>query len=279
MSEAVAAQTKQTSPGIQPDRVWVRYTPGQKVLRFAIYLAVVIAIVQSIRNINIIPEFLYDAPEQMVDLFNRMWPVDWAHYPDSVHTALIETIHIATLGTILSVLLAIPVGLLAASNFTPSKSLNFLAKLILVSSRSVNSLVWALLFIAIFGPGPLAGTMAIAFRSIGFVGKLVGEAIEQAHAGSIEALKAAGATKSSQLNYGYWPQIKPAFWSIVLLRWDINVRESAVLGLVGAGGIGMTLDTAMNLFQWERVAVILIAIFVIVILAEVLITQVRKRIL
>lgn len=276
MTEAVAANTNRTD---QSDRIWVRYTLGQRVLRFAVYLAVVVAIVQSVRNINIIPEFLYDAPEQMADLFNRMWPVDWAHYPDSVHAALIETIHIATLGTILSVLLAIPVGLLAANNFTPSKTLNFLAKLILVSSRSVNSLVWALLFIAIFGPGPLAGTMAIAFRSIGFVGKLVGEAIEQAHAGSIEALKAAGATKSSQLNYGYWPQIKPAFWSIVLLRWDINVRESAVLGLVGAGGIGMTLDTAMNLFQWERVAVILIAIFVIVILAEIIITQVRKRIL
>lgn len=276
MTEAVAANTNRTD---QSDRIWVRYTLSQRVLRFAVYLAVVVAIVQSVRNINIIPEFLYDAPEQMADLFNRMWPVDWAHYPDSVHAALIETIHIATLGTILSVLLAIPVGLLAANNFTPSKTLNFLAKLILVSSRSVNSLVWALLFIAIFGPGPLAGTMAIAFRSIGFVGKLVGEAIEQAHAGSIEALKAAGATKSSQLNYGYWPQIKPAFWSIVLLRWDINVRESAVLGLVGAGGIGMTLDTAMNLFQWERVAVILIAIFVIVILAEIIITQVRKRIL
>jgi len=261
------------------DRVWIRYSAGQRVLRFAVYLAIVIAIVQAVRSINIIPEFLYDAPEQMADLIGRMWPVDWAHYPESVHSALIETIHIATLGTILSVILAIPVGLLAANNFTPNKILNFVAKLILVSSRSVNSLVWALLFIAIFGPGPLAGTMAIAFRSIGFVGKLVGEALEQAHAGSIEALKAAGATKTSQLNYGYWPQIKPAFWSIVLLRWDINVRESAVLGLVGAGGIGMTLDTAMNLFQWERVAVILVAIFAIVILAEILITQVRKRIL
>lgn len=264
---------------VQQDRIWTRYSTGQRVLRFAVYLALVIAIVQAVRSIDIIPEFLYDAPQQMADLLGRMWPVDWAHYPESVHGALIETIHIATLGTILSVLLAIPVGLLAASNFTPSKILNFVAKLILVSSRSVNSLVWALLFIAIFGPGPLAGTMAIAFRSIGFVGKLVGEAVEQAHAGSIEALKAAGATKASQLNYGYWPQIKPAFWSIVLLRWDINVRESAVLGLVGAGGIGMTLDTAMNLFQWERVSVILVAIFAIVILAEILITQVRKKIL
>jgi phosphonate transport system permease protein len=79
--------------------------------------------------------------------------------------------------------------------------------------------------------------------------------------------------------YAYWPQIRPAFWSIVLLRWDINVRESAVLGLVGAGGIGMALDTALNLFQWDRVALVLAAIFVVVVLAEILITQARKRIL
>lgn len=262
----------------QPKR-WRRYTIDQRLMRFAIYLFLVAAIVQSLRNINIIPEFLIDAPEQMLDLFNRMWPVDWAYYPQSVNSALVETIHIATLGTIIAVLLAVPIGLMAASNFTPNRGLNFVARLILVSSRSVNSLVWALLFIAIFGPGALAGTLAIAFRSIGFIGKLTGEAIEEANLGSIEALKATGASRGALLNYGYWPQIKPAFWSLVLLRWDINIRESAVLGLVGAGGIGMTLDTAMNLFQWDRVAVILIAIFAIVIVTEIIITQVRKRLL
>ena len=83
----------------------------------------------------------------------------------------------------------------------------------------------------------------------------------------------------SRMMFGYWPQVKPAFWSIVLFRWDINVRESAVLGLVGGGGIGMALDSALNLFQWNRVAVILIAILVVVILAEIAVTQVRRKIL
>ncbi|KAG1252029.1 hypothetical protein G6F68_011983 [Rhizopus microsporus] len=135
---------------------------GQRLLRFALYLLVVAAIVQAIRGVEVIPEFLYDAPEQMADLFRRMWPIDWAYYPDGVHNALIETLHIATLGTILSVFMAVPVGLLAANNLTPSKTINMLARLILVSSRSVNTLVWALLFIAIFGPGALDGTLAIA---------------------------------------------------------------------------------------------------------------------
>ena len=258
---------------------WRRFTPAQRIARFAVYLAIVAGIVVSIQSVEVIPEFLADAPEQVADLFARMWPIDLAYYPLGVHAALMETIHIASLGTLLSLLLALPIGLLAAHNICPSTPVNLFAKLILVSSRSVNSLVWALLFVGIFGPGALAGTLAIAFRSIGFVGKLFGEALEETSRGPIEALDAAGAPALSRLTFGYWPQVEPAFWSIALFRWDINVRESAVLGLVGAGGIGMTLDAALNLFQWDRVALILLAIFAIVILAEIVVTVVRKRVL
>jgi phosphonate transport system permease protein len=258
---------------------WQRFTFGERLARFAIYLTIVMAIVASARTIEIIPEFLYDAPAQMKDLLVRMWPIAWSHYPKGVHAALMETIHIATLGTILAVAMALPVGVLAAGNVVRWRGANYVAKLILVTSRSVNSLVWALLFVAVFGPGALAGTLAIAFRSIGFVGKLFGEALEEANRGPIEALEAAGAPWRSRFTWGYWPQVEPAFWSIVLFRWDINVRESAVLGLVGAGGIGMALDTAMNLFQWDRVAMVLFSIFAVVVIAEVAVTQIRKRIL
>jgi phosphonate transport system permease protein len=261
------------------EQVWRRFSGAQRLARFVVHLAIVAAIVMSIRTIEVIPEFLNDAPEQMVDLFARMWPIDWSHYPSTVHTALMETIHIASLGTLLALVLALPVGVLAAHNLVPFAPLNLFAKLILVSSRSVNSLVWALLFVGVFGPGALAGTLAIAFRSIGFVGKLFGEALEEAQPGPIEALTASGAPWMSRMMFGYWPQVKPAFWSIALFRWDINVRESAVLGLVGAGGIGMALDSALNLFQWDRVAVILVAILAVVIVAEIVVTQVRRRVL
>jgi phosphonate transport system permease protein len=260
-------------------RTWRRFTPRQRLTRFAIYLAIAAAIVVSLRTVEVIPEFLHDAPEQIQDLLQRMWPIAWNHYPGGVHDALMETIHIATLGTILSIAMALPIGLAAAHNVVPSHAVNYVAKLLLVSSRSVNSLVWALLFVAVFGPGALAGTLAIAFRSIGFVGKLFGEALEESDRGTIEALDATGAPWSSRLAWGYWPQVKPAFWSIALFRWDINVRESAVLGLVGAGGIGMALDTALNLFQWGRVAMVLFAIFAVVVIAEIAVTQIRKRIL
>lgn len=260
-------------------KTWQRFTPAQRLARYAVYFVIVVAIVLSLRTVEIIPEFLYDAPAQVKDLFVRMWPVDFAHYRQGVHGALVDTLHIASLGTLFGVVMAIPIGILAAHNVAPNTPLNLLAKLLLVSSRSVNSLVWALLFVAVFGPGALAGVFAIAFRSIGFVGKLLGEALEETAPGPVEALQASGAPATSVFLKGYWPQVAPAFWSIVLFRWDINVRESAVLGLVGAGGIGMALDTAMNLFQWDRVAMILLAIFAVVVAAEVAITAIRKRLI
>lgn len=258
---------------------WQRHSPGQRLLRYALWLFTVAAIVQAARTVEVIPEFLADAPEQMADMLQRMWPVDWGYYAGGVHAALMETLHMATLGTLLSLALALPLGVMVAPNVTRSRALNFIARVLLVASRSVNSLVWALLFVAIFGPGPLAGMLAIALRSVGFVGKLVGEALEQAPRGPIEALQAAGASRFAQLWYGHWPHIKPAFWSVALLRWDINVRESGVLGLVGAGGIGVVLNTAIDLFHWNRVALVLAAIFAVVVVAEVVVLQIRKRVL
>ena len=264
---------------IADQRRWERFTPRERLLRFTFYLITVAAFVVSVQTVDVIPEFLYDAHLQIADLFGRMWPMDFAYYPKSVHSALIETLHIATLGTILSLGLALPVGILAARNVVPIAIVNQFAKLILVSSRSVNSLVWALLFVAIFGPGALAGTLAIAFRSIGFVGKLFGEALEEANRGPVEALTAAGAPWPSVFLKAYWPQVQPAFWSIALFRWDINIRESAVLGLVGAGGIGVALDTALTLLYWDQVAVVLLTIFTVVILAEIIVTTIRSRII
>lgn len=260
------------------DANWVRFTPMKRLSRFAFYLFAVVALVISLQTIDVIPEFLYDAPTQMADLLTRMWPPD-PKYITATLTGLVETLHIATLGTIIAIFLAVPVGLLAARNVTPNLALNLVAKFIFVTSRSINSLVWALLFVAIFGPGPLAGTLAIAFRSIGFTGKLFAEAVEEANAGSIEALTAAGSSKLSTLLLGYWPQIRPAFWSIALFRWDINIRESAVLGIVGAGGVGMALNTALDLLYWDQVSVVLIAIFIVVILAEVIVTMLRAKVL
>jgi phosphonate transport system permease protein len=259
-------------------REWARFTLAEKLARYAVYLACALAIIWSLRTIEVIPEFLLDAPAQTGDLFGRMWPFDFTFWP-TVLAGLIETLHTATLGTLMALVLAAPVALLAARNITSSVALNQLAHLILVSSRSVNSLIWALLFVAVFGPGALAGTLAIAFRSIGFVGKLLAEAIEEAQPGPIEALTAAGATRPAILLKGYWPQVEPSFWSVALFRWDINVRESAVLGLVGAGGIGVALDTATSNLYWDQAGLVLATIFVVVVLTEIVTSRIRSRII
>lgn len=258
---------------------WDRFTFAERLARFAVFLGFAIALSVSLRTVEVIPEFLFDAPTQVADLLTRMWPMDFGYYWKGIHDSMMETLHIATLGTLLAIVMAIPVGIMGANNIVRMPLLNWFSKLILVSSRSVNSLVWALLFVAIFGPGALAGTVCIGFRSVGFVGKLFAEALEEADPGPIEALTASGAPWPSIFLKGYWPQVSPAFWGIFLFRWDINVRESAVIGLVGAGGIGMVLDTALNLFFWDRVSVILLSIFVVVILAELLVTNIRKRII
>jgi phosphonate transport system permease protein len=260
-------------------RRWQRFTTAERVLRSGFYLATLIALVWSLQTIEIIPEFLYDAPQQTLDLFVRMWPIDWAWYPKVVHEALIETLHTATLGTILAVAMAGPVALSAARNLTRSAILNLAARFILVATRSVHTMVWALFFVAVFGPGALAGTLAIAVHSIGFTGKFLAEAIEEVRPGPIEALTAAGAPPLAILLKGYWPQVKPAFLAISVFRWDINVRESAVLGLVGGGGLGMALDTALSNLYWDQAGLVLIVIFAVVIVTEIVTTWIRGKII
>ena len=260
-------------------RRWQRFTFAQRAMRSVFYVGALVALVWSLRSIEIIPEFLYDAPQQTVDLFVRMWPIDWAWYPKVVHAALIETLHTATLGTILAVAMASLVALMVARNVTRSVVLNSIGRFILVATRSVHAMIWALFFVAVFGPGALAGTMAIAMHSIGFTGKFLSEAIEEAKPGPIEALVAAGASPLAVLLKGYWPQVKPAFLSISMFRWDINVRESAVLGLVGGGGLGMALDTALSNLYWDQVGLVLFVIFVVVMVAEIVTALIRSRII
>ena len=147
-----------------------------------------------------------------------------------------------------------------------------------MTSRSVNSLVWALLFVAVFGPGRWpARSRSPSARSASPAS--FSPRRWRRRTRPIEALTAAARRSCPTIVLGYWPQVRPAFWSIALFRWDINIRESAVLGLVGAGGIGMALDTALNLLYWDQVAVVLATIFAIVILTEMAVTLIRARVI
>jgi phosphonate transport system permease protein len=233
----------------------------------------------QVMTANTIWMFIWDAPRQAADIGDRMFPPRLSYLPELM-IPLWDTLNMATLGTVLGVILAVPVAFLAARNTSPSVLfLRPLALFIIVASRSINSLIWALLLVAILGPGLLAGIIAIGLRSIGFIGKLLYEAIEETDIRQIEAITATGASPAQVLNYGIVPQILPAFWGITVFRWDINIRESAILGLVGAGGLGLKLQSSLNVLAWPQVTMILIVILATVVLSEWVSAKVRSAII
>ena len=223
--------------------------------------------------------FVFDAPRIAADIGGRAWPPRWS-YLSELWKPMWDTINIATLGTLLAIIMGVPTAFLAANNTTPSKKfLRPLALLVIVSTRSINSLVWALLLVSIIGPGIFAGTLAIAIRSIGFVAKLLYEAIEEIDVNQVEAIQATGASKLQVIAYGIVPQVMPAFAGLSVFRWDINIRESTILGLVGAGGIGLYLQSSLNTLAWPQVTVILIMILIAVLISEWVSSKVRLAII
>ena len=223
--------------------------------------------------------FVWDAPRIAGDILDRATPPAWG-YINELWVPLWDTLNIATLGTILALVIAVPVAFLAARNTTPSAAfVRPIALLIIVSSRSINSLIWALLLIAIIGPGIFAGLIAIALRSVGFCAKLLYEAIEEIDQTQVEAITATGASRWQVMAYGIVPQIMPAFAGIAVFRWDINIRESTVLGLVGAGGIGLQLQASLNVLKWPQVSLILLVIFAAVLVSEWVSAKVRGAII
>lgn len=261
--------------------VWQHRTPKTRLLMWAGWLMLLALFIYcwQVMTQNTIWAFVYDAPRQAADIGARMFPPRWS-YMERLWWPLWDTINIATLGTLLGIFIAVPIAFLAARNTTPSGAfIRPVALFIIVASRSINSLIWALLLVAIIGPGILAGIIAIALRSIGFIGKLLYEAIEEIDETQVEAIKATGASGAQVMDYGIVPQILPAFFGISVFRWDINIRESAVLGLVGAGGIGLQLQSSLNTLAWPQVLLIFIVILCTVVVSEWVSAKVRKAVI
>ena len=258
-------------------RTWQRRSRGAALRAWLAFAAAAFVTAWSVSTLDIEWAFFADAHAQAADLLGRMWPPRWAYLPQIVKP-LVETIHIATLGTAIAVVFSLPVAFLAARNTTANRTTWLVGRGILVVSRSVNTVIWGLVFVAVFGPGPVAGICAVAARSVGFLAKLVAEAIEEVQVGQVEAIAATGARTSQVWTMAILPQVLPVLVGTAVYRWDINVRESSVLGFVGAGGIGLYLYASINQFAWQQVTVILIATSVIVLASEALSAFVRSRI-
>lgn len=188
---------------------------------------------------------------------------------------LLESLSMTLVASVLGIALSIPVGLGAARNLSPLPIYLFCRWLIMVS-RTFQEVVIAILFVVMFGFGPLAGVATLTFATIGFIAKLLAEAIEDIDVRPLEAIRATGGSWLQVLNHAVQPQILPRLIGLSLYRLDINFRESAIIGIVGAGGIGATLGTAMDRYEYNTAAAVLLIIIAIVLAAEYLSGYVRR---
>ncbi|GAA5234111.1 phosphonate ABC transporter, permease protein PhnE [Verticiella sediminum] len=266
---------------VEPAPIWQRRTAAAQRWSWLCWAgaALIFAASWKLVSDNTIWAFAADAPAAGWDMVSRMWPPRWS-YLGQLLRPLWDTLNIATLGTALGTLIAVPLAFLAARNTTPSRWLmRPLALTIIVASRSINSLIWALLLVTVVGPGVLAGIIAIALRSIGFIGKLLYESIEEIDVGQVQAISATGASRCQVLSYAVMPQIMPTLVGTTVYRWDINIRESTVLGIVGAGGIGLPLAASVDTLAWPQVTVIFAAILLTVFAAEWVSLRVRQALI
>nr|WP_241430597.1 phosphonate ABC transporter, permease protein PhnE [Natronorubrum sulfidifaciens] len=259
-------------------RTWNRFTRGQQLLRYGSVALVAGVIVISWRHLEMGIGVVRTAPAELYDLWTRMWPPSTGIVAEMVDP-LLTSLHIAILGTVLAIALSIPTALIAADTTTPNRVTYTLGKLIVTTTRSVNVIIWVLVLVLLLGPGALAGVVAIGIRSVGFIGKLLAEAIEEIDMTQVEAMTATGASRLETAVYAIVPQVKPAFIGIATYRWDSNVRASTVIGFVGGGGIGSLLMSQINQFQWANAMTILIAILGIVLFSEVVSAYARKKVM
>lgn len=195
---------------------------------------------------------------------------------DSVWYLMFETLGIALLGTLLGGLFSLPFALLTARNIVGARA-SFIGTTLLTTIRTFPYFILGIMFVRVTGPGPFAGVLTIAVLSIGMTAKLFIEAIEDIDKGILEALDAIGATKLQKIMYGVLPQLMASFISTLMHRFEINLKNATVLGLVGAGGIGFTLISAMTAFRWRDAASALWGIVIFVLIVEFISNLVRER--
>lgn len=189
------------------------------------------------------------------------------------------TFQIATLGSLLAAVLALPLGLLTARNLNAPRPLAWAANGVLGTARAVHTLVFGLVLVGVVGLGPTAGILAIALHSMGTYGKLYAESIEALDMAAIDAVRATGATPLQVFFNAVWPAVLPQFVGNHLYVWEFNIRDSTILGLIGAGGLGLLISEAVSLFQWSRLATLLLVVIVLVMAFDAVSRRIRKALL
>jgi phosphonate transport system permease protein len=245
---------------------WLRWTLG---LGAAVYLAVAFGTLEV--NWGRVIEGVPRGQAFLASFFPPDFTSRWEEIADGIYESLWMTVT----STVVGILISIPVGLGAARNLAP-RPVYYFCRAILAVSRSFQEVILAIFFVKLFGFGPFAGFVTLSFATIGFYGKLLAEDIEDMDPGQAEAVKATGSSWFQWLNYAVQPQVMPRMIGLGLYRFDINFRESAVVGIVGGGGIGATLNTAFDRYEFDSAAAILLVIIAIVMAVEYTSGYVRK---
>jgi phosphonate transport system permease protein len=209
-----------------------------------------------------------------------MFPPTWGETQDLIRYlhALGETVAIAFLGTLLAAVIAFPLGFFAAKNATVSQILRFFARRSFDTLRGVDMLIWALIWVNVVGLGPFAGVLAIMSSDIGSFGKLFSEAIEASDKRPVEGVLAAGGSRLHGIRFGIIPQVLPVLISQVLYYFESNTRSATIIGIVGAGGIGLTLSEQIRTLEWQTVSFLIILILLTVTAIDFLSTKLRNAI-
>ena len=258
----------------------IAYRRRKRGRRFFIYAFLLVIVLWSVK-VTIIEDTDWErmgSIGKVISSAARFFGVDFDLFPDLLIPSL-ETLMISLLGTFLGVLICIPATWFGALNITPFKPITYpIGRLLMTLSRSIHEIVWALFFVSVFGLGALSGIFAIAVRSVGFIAKMSAEAIEDINPGPIEAIRSTGANGFQVLIFGIIPQVIPQVLSVIIFEWEINIRRSAILGLVGAGGLGLVFFRQMNTFNFHGVTAVITAILGIIVIGEFVSHYVRKKV-
>jgi phosphonate transport system permease protein len=248
-----------------------------RTLRFALMLGFAAYLVAAFMTIEVNWSRVYEGLDRGAQFVLAFTSPDFTSRAGDIWEGLVESLVMTVAASVVGILISIPIGLGAARNIAPLP-VYVICRGIVAISRALQEIIVAILLVAIFGFGPLAGFLTLSFATIGFLSKLLAEDIESMDKVQAEAIKASGARWMQWINYGVQPQVMPRLVGLSMYRIDINFRESAILGLVGAGGIGATLNTAFDRYEYDTAAAILILIIGIVMALEYLSGVIRARV-
>ncbi|MBD1915466.1 MULTISPECIES: phosphonate ABC transporter, permease protein PhnE [Cyanophyceae] len=240
------------------------------------YLAVAIAVLiyaGQLSDLSFVE--LFQGSGTMAEYITRYFPPDFSNWRSYLQDTL-ETVAMGIWGTLLSAILAVPLSILASSNICPAWIV-FPVRRVLDTMRAINEVVFALIFVVAVGLGPFAGVLALFIHTAGILAKLFSEAIESIEVGPVEGIRATGASKVQEIVFGVIPQVVPLWTSFTLYRFESNVRSAAVLGIVGAGGIGVSLYQSFRAFAYQDVCAIMIILIITVSLIDTISAKLRQH--